>query len=116
MIELELPYPPSVNHTHRKVRGRVILSTGARDYRKAVCEALAAAGSPKLAGALAVQIEAFPPDDGNRHDMDNIQKALLDSLQYAGLYADDHQIDEISVTRRKQFGDGAVIVRVKRIR
>jgi crossover junction endodeoxyribonuclease RusA len=41
---------------------------------------------------------ATPPDH-RRRDLDNILKALQDSMQAAGVYNDDHQIDDLRVTR-----------------
>lgn len=107
--------PPSVNHTHRKAGRHVILSKGARRFRERVCEALASAGNPRLDGLLSVDVEVFPPVDNRKHDIDNIQKALLDALQHGGLYQDDSQIVKLSVSRCAQVKGGAVIVRARRV-
>jgi Holliday junction resolvase RusA-like endonuclease len=42
-------------------------------------------------GPLAVKVTAAPPDYAYR-DIDNIHKALFDSLKHASVYVDDHQI------------------------
>ncbi len=49
-----------------------------------------------LSGRLAIKIIAEPPDK-RRHDLDNILKAPLDALTYAGLLIDDEQFDEINI-------------------
>lgn len=96
--DLELPWPPSVNRYWRNVRGRVLISKEGREYRTAVC--LRLAGEPFGFGTkrIAVSIHASPPDR-RRRDLDNLGKAALDALQYAGIYADDSQIDHLSFWR-----------------
>jgi crossover junction endodeoxyribonuclease RusA len=56
-------------------------------------------------------MDAFPPDR-RRRDLDNIQKALLDSLEHAGVYADDNQIDLLIARRQARFDGGQVLVRL----
>ncbi len=46
MIELELPFPPSVNHYYRRVGPRTLISREGRRFRERVCALLAAAGGP----------------------------------------------------------------------
>ena len=56
MIELELPYPPSVNHYYRHVGRRTLISREGRRFRDRVGQALAAAGVEPIEGGLAVRI------------------------------------------------------------
>lgn len=93
---LTLPWPPSVNHYWRTVRGRTLISRQGRDYRAQV-EKLAA-GLVTSAGRLALTIHACPPDR-RRRDLDNLLKAPLDAMGHAGLYVDDSQIDSIHIVR-----------------
>lgn len=51
-----------------------------------------------MEGRLAVVIHATMPDKRKR-DIENIQKALLDSLEHAGVYIDDSQIDDLHIIR-----------------
>jgi len=53
-----------------------------------------------LQGALAMTIELCPPDR-RRRDVDNFDKAILDSLTAAGVWGDDSQV----IDRRTVFGD-----------
>ncbi len=53
---------------------------------------------PPAGGRIALCMDAFPPDR-RRRDLDNIQKPVLDSLEHAGVYEDDSQID-LLLTRR----------------
>lgn len=102
-MKLSLPYPPSVNHYWRHYRGRVVISQKGRAYRERVL-ALLARGygngprKPPSGGRIALEMNAFPPDR-RRRDLDNIQKAILDSLEHGGVYEDDSQID-LLITRR----------------
>lgn len=112
MIQFALPWPPSVNHYYRHVGPRVLISRAGRKYRERICALLADLGVPTLVGSLDVTIDAFPPDR-RRRDLDNLQKCLFDSLQHAGLYQDDSQIDKFAVTRREVMRPaGKVLVTV----
>ena len=65
---------------------------------------------PKLTGNLRVSAEFYPPD-ARRRDLDNVGgKALLDSLQAAGLFEDDSQIKEIHLWMREPMPTGLVNV------
>ena len=111
MTEVELPFPPSVNHYYRRVGPRTLISREGRAYRDKVCSVLAALGRPLLAGRLAMAVEAYPPDR-RRRDLDNLIKALADALQHGGAYQDDSQIDLLAIARREPDRGGAVIVRL----
>lgn len=111
MLELELPYPPSVNHYWRRVGARTLISRGGRAFRKAVCAILAARRVRPLDDALAIAIELFPPDH-RRRDIDNALKSLLDALAHGGAYRDDSQIAQLTVERRHVVPGGKVQVRL----
>lgn len=117
VIELRLPFPPSVNAMWRTPRsgplaGRTMLSEDGRRYRRAVADAvrLARAGS-QLRQRLAVTIEARMPDRRKR-DLDNLPKAVLDGLTHAGVWLDDGQIDDLRVWRSERMG-GCVVVTIR---
>jgi len=89
VIELTLPYPPSVNRTLRAVNGRVILSKRYRDWILAAGRAVAA----QLPTQAPIQdyrlwIDATPPDRRAR-DLDNLIKPTSDLLKRAGVIQDD---------------------------
>ncbi|CAN5469779.1 hypothetical protein BH11PLA2_BH11PLA2_21090 [soil metagenome] len=111
-MELDLPYPPSVNHLWRHFRNRTVLSSEGREYRRAVRLALASHSITPLHGPLAVSIDVNPPDR-RRRDLDNLHKALLDALGRGGAYFDDSQIDRLTITRCGILRGGRVRVRVK---
>jgi len=110
-MELELPYPPTVNHIWRRYRNRTVLSEAGREYRSAVRVALAAQNAQMIPGSVAVAIDAHPPDR-RRRDLDNTLKCLLDALQHGGVYSDDSQIDDLRIRRRERIKGGRVRVTV----
>ncbi len=117
MIELKLPWPPSVNTYWRSpnkgpLAGRILISEKGRLYRTSVYAAiLEQIGLKKIKGKLSVVIVAHPPD-ARRRDLDNLFKGVLDSITHAGVWADDSDIDELSIARSWQIKEGALIVRI----
>jgi crossover junction endodeoxyribonuclease RusA len=114
MIEIDLPYPPSINHYWRRVGYRTLISREGRRFRDRVVALLAARRVAPLVGRLAVEILLFPPDR-RRRDVDNAIKSTLDSLQHGGAYLDDSQIDELHVLRREVTLGGVARVSIRRI-
>lgn len=109
----ELPYPPSVNRIWRQHAGRTLLSREGRDYRAMVAQKLSKSGINRpaypLTGRIEITVDIFPPDR-RRRDIDNVQKALFDAMQHAGLYEDDSQIDRITLNRRNPVAGGSVTI------
>ena len=91
MIKLDLPYPPSANHTYSYAHGRPVLTQDARAYRHAVRKIIASQRLKPFMGPLAIRIEINPPDK-RRRDCDNVQKSVLDAMQLGGLFWDDSQV------------------------
>lgn len=105
-----IPFPPSVNTYWRNLpTGRTVLSAKAREYRKKVI-ALTAVNKPFLS-RLRMVIELYPPDK-RRRDVDNSLKAILDSLQHAGVYRDDEQIDELTAMKKTPVKGGYCMVSI----
>jgi crossover junction endodeoxyribonuclease RusA len=113
-VKLSLPYPPSVNTYWRQFRGRAILSADGRAYRLAVYAAVWSAGRPRIDGRLAVTLEVWTPDR-MRRDLDNLPKGILDGLAKAGVYADDSQIDRLTIERMGRAPHGRVDVLIDRL-
>jgi len=94
-IQIQLPWPPSVNGYWRSVNNRQIISRRGREYREAV---LAIIAGPTIFpsvgdGDLEVWEEFYPPTL-RRYDLDNFRKAYRDALSHAGVWGDDSQIVE----------------------
>lgn len=100
MVNLTLPWPPSVNRYWRRRGNRYFVSTEGQKFRHNV-EVICSDFSHKFdeKDRLSIEIAAYPPDK-RRRDLDNVLKALLDSLQHVGIYHDDNQIDEIHIIRQ----------------
>ena len=113
MLEVELPYPPSINHYWRRVGHKTLISREGRRFRTNVVEILAALRVQPMVGSLAVEVEVFPPDR-RRRDIDNVQKALLDALEHGGAYADDAQVVHLEITKREPVEGGKTIVRIRK--
>jgi len=69
---------------------------------------------PKLSGRLGVRIEAQAPAN-RKYDLDNVPKAVLDSITYSGLWGDDSQIDELTVIRLPPIKGGRLHVKIRTI-
>ena len=95
-IELVLPYPPSVNHYYRP---------GERNGQRF----LTARAKKRLKSRLALDVVVNCPDRRER-DIDNLSKAVLDSLQAAGVFERDSQIDYLCVQRGSVVKGGMVSV------
>ncbi|MCC7407526.1 MAG: RusA family crossover junction endodeoxyribonuclease [Phycisphaeraceae bacterium] len=112
MLEVELPFPPSVNHYWRHFRGRMVISEQGRRYRETVRIALAAMNVRPAKGCVAVRVEAFPPDR-RRRDLDNLLKALCDALEHGGAFLNDSQIVWLLIRRAAVVPGGKVVVRIR---
>jgi crossover junction endodeoxyribonuclease RusA len=111
-IHLTLPWPPSTNTYWRHAGSRVLISAAGRKYRDKVnawVREQFGVRPPRLAGRLAITVEAYPPDK-RRRDLDNLWKALLDAMQHAGVYLDDSQADRLTIARRETTAPGRVEV------
>lgn len=118
MLEITLPWPPSVNTYWRSVvihgRNKVLISEKGRNYRKEVAWTLA--GCKKLTGLVRVEVECWMPDRRKR-DLDNLFKAIGDSLTHAGVWDDDSQVDDLRIFRARKDGNlligGMVKIRIE---
>ncbi|QDT62424.1 Crossover junction endodeoxyribonuclease RusA [Stieleria bergensis] len=98
MFKFKLPFPPTINTYWRHVGQRVLISRRGRNYRKQVMEYLQTRDIKTLTGPLSVNIELYTPDR-RRRDVDNVLKAILDSLQWGGVYEDDTQIFRLAIEK-----------------
>lgn len=121
MIELTLPFPPSVNTywrhpTKGPLAGRHLISEKGRAYRDAVGFVVAAmlGRSMNLDGRLSVEITAHAPDKRKR-DLDNLPKGILDALTHAGVWLDDSAIDRLCIRRGENASGGRVVVKIEAI-
>ena len=114
MLTLELPYPPSINHYFQNFRGKISINRAGRAFRRKVCLLLKAQGVRPLTGQLRVSVDLYPPDR-LRRDVDNVHKALLDSLKLGGAVFDDSQIVWLLTVKARIVPGGKAVVRLWRV-
>jgi len=113
-LRFPLTFTPSVTSyklPHPQVRGLYFLTAKAKEFRENVrAIVLSQCGIMKpLRTDLLVDIKLYPPD-ARRRDCDNYQKVLFDSLQAAGVFIDDMQIQSFRVTKFAAVKGGVVII------
>ena len=101
LLRLELDtLPPTVNHMHMKVRGRVFRTEDCRDFQEQTVAKLRTLwNKPPFTGRTAV-IYIFTTNNKRHWDIDNRLKALQDCLAMAGVIKNDWQIDFTQIERR----------------
>lgn len=114
MIELELPYPPTVNHYWKHTRNGIhYVTQKGKAFQQAVI--WRSKNATKLTGRVALYIEIYPPDNRKR-DIDNIFKALLDGLTKSGVIADDSLVYKLVAEKFAPVKDGKVVVKIKELK
>jgi len=99
LVTMKLPIPPSNNTYYRNFRGRMVLGKPGREYKITIQEYVTENNIPKFgSNRLHAMITIFPKDR-RKFDLDGRLKGLLDSLQDAGVFDDDEQLDQITITR-----------------
>lgn len=106
-----MPWPPSANRYWRRVGNKTIISQDARLYIKNIKKLTLTWKNKKLNNRIGVEIQAYPPDKRKR-DLDNTLKVILDSLEKAGFYDDDSQIDKIYIERKELVKPGFMQVHI----
>ncbi len=96
VINLILPYPPSVNSLYAHYRGRRIISKKGRKFKRDVAVLAKKQGAKRLSGNLSVTFRVFRPRKIG--DLDNRLKISQDALK--GIcFDDDKQIIELHAFR-----------------
>jgi len=117
---ITLPWPPTVNTIKAAIvvkgRTRMILSKKGRQYFDTVAGIIMETKPRRFGSArLKIIIFCYPPDR-RRRDLGNLDKVLMDSLQKAGVYDDDSQIDVQTFFRGGLCKNGGrVVVRLEEI-
>jgi len=121
-LVLKLPWPVSVNHYydfiiipsrkggHRHISKKI--SNRGIAFQAEVLIACRVNGELRERfgdARLRLSVQCHPPTR-RKFDLDNLGKSLQDSLQKAGVYDDDGQIDELHFYRKGSEKPGYVIV------
>lgn len=112
MLNLTLPYPPSVN-TYWGFKGsQRFLTKRARDFKAQVEAAFILSEHPGLGDSRINLVVMLHAPDKRVRDIDNIAKPLLDALTQAGVFQDDGQVDRLLIIRRepKKGGQCRVVI------
>ena len=109
MIAFEFPYPPSVNHYWGQHGNRRYVTKRGMEFRSSVSEMVAELGLDTMSCDLEMFVVLYPPDK-RRRDVDNPMKALLDSMEHAGVYEDDSQIQKLTIEKRQPVKGGKCCV------
>ena len=110
MITLSFPYPPSVNSYWLQSGKRRYISKRGVEFKTAVheiCKLYETFGSQ----SIDVSIILYPRDK-RLLDIDNVCKAILDSMNGI-LYDDDQQVWRLSVERGEKIKGGGCLVTIK---
>lgn len=94
IIQLQLPWPPTVNNYYSVARGRKILSKAGRDFKRR-CQ-LQGFEPLNLTQDISLFLYYVPPDK-RRRDIDNLSKAVLDALTDNQVYKDDSQVKHLEM-------------------
>jgi len=109
---MSFPPPPSNNVYYRRSGHHTHISIRGKQYKKEVCELVAEFYPMKFGNArLNVHIDYWPKTR-RAIDLDNCFKAILDSLTSAGVWDDDSQIDELSISKKEVKKGGCILVTV----
>ncbi len=114
-LKFTIPYPPSLNVYWRNFRGRMVLSSEAKQYKRKVRDLFesderlipTAANKKRFVG---LKIDVYRPRKSG--DLDNTLKAILDSLN-ENLYEDDRQVIEIHAARHDDKDNPRVEIGVR---
>ena len=112
-IELYLPYPPTLNSLYKWTKYGIYLSAKGRAYVTGVEAEIQQQGGPfpEIAQNVSLLV-VLSAKDKRKRDLDNYNKALLDSLTKADLWLDDSLVDDLRVIRGSQHPDGLAYVRI----
>jgi len=113
MIILDLPYPPSINNYWMTSGHRRYISKRGMEFRKAVVMFCLEWRVRKL-GDQAVMVHiVLKPRSKKLMDIDNCAKAILDSLEHAGIINSDVQVERLVIERGKPVKGGGCRVLIE---
>jgi len=110
-VTFTLPYPPSLNRIYRsKVNGGVRKTASAKKWAVDAGWAYKASGGIRLTGPVTIMVNLFQPADGQKRDVDNALKILLDAMNGVA-WIDDSQVVAIGAVKfppRDRLGSAEV--------
>lgn len=115
-IHMAFPvWPPSVNNLTTVARGRKIKTQRGRDFMDFILSEIMVARRsvriPKFDGRIGLVIKMHPATH-RRYDLDNMPKAIQDSMTEAGIWTDDSQVYLLALKKCKIHKGGGFSVRI----
>jgi crossover junction endodeoxyribonuclease RusA len=104
-----------MNTYWRNFRGRTVLSKAGRQFKIAVQDYIIEKNIPKFGDKKLKITMILRPRDKRKIDIDNRIKAVLDSLQDAGVFDDDFQVDHLEMMRGEPIKFGAIHVVIEAV-
>lgn len=105
MIEVNLPYPPSVNRLYHVGKKNFYKGKRGYTYDAAVKWILRDIKCPTFIGAVSLKVWLYP-QDSRRRDIDSGLKALLDGLQGI-MFNNDSQVKQLYVEMCERVPKGS---------
>ena len=113
MIILDLPYPPSINNYWMTSGHRRYISKRGMEFRAAVW-AYCLEWKVRKLGDQAVMVHiVLRPRSKKLMDIDNCAKAILDSLEHAGIITSDVQVERLVIERGQPVKGGGCRVLIE---
>ena len=119
--EFTMPWPPTVNHHHqpvimrkgKQVYARIVKGEKARQYSEDLVDVLInmGIGGENIKDRLHVTLTLRPPTL-RKYDIDNRTKSIFDTLSECGFWADDEQVDKLTIIKGDKIKGGEVLVKV----
>jgi len=113
MIRLNLPYPPSINNYWIASGHRRFISKRGQEFRQAVWIECLQRRVPKLGSQSLMVHIVLQPRNKKLMDIDNCAKAILDSLEHAGIFDSDVQVQKLLIERGEQVKGGGCQVMIE---
>jgi Holliday junction resolvase RusA-like endonuclease len=116
-VSLVLPFPLSTWNLYVGIGKTMRLSPAGKAYKAQVVEAAGRQyrGRRPMQGRLKVYVEFHAPDQRWRDLHDNFTKAWSDALTEAGVWLDDHLVDDFHIKRAACHQPGYLAVRIERL-
>jgi crossover junction endodeoxyribonuclease RusA len=115
LIKLKLPYPPSVNNYWMASGHRRYISKRGMEFKNEVRIYCLQHKIPKL-GSFDVAVGiVIHPRSKILMDIDNCSKAVLDSLEGAGIIDDDKQVVKLIIMRGGLVKGGGCTVYIEKV-
>lgn len=96
MSTFTVPYPPQANHMYTVARGRKIMSSEYREWKRLAAWNIKAQRPEPILGRYALDIVVPRPDRRGR-DIDNLIKPISDAIMAAGIISDDKMAMSICI-------------------